>query len=81
MNVPCQILTVTATRENEVQELVVTFTGNTTEGGDAMMTDATTNALVSLTFDSGSMNWACADAIATTSDVSETAKASCSIRD
>lgn len=64
-----QVLTVSVTRENEVQQLVVTFTGNTTDGGTKMFADATTNAFVSLTFDSGSMNWACTDASVTTSDV------------
>lgn len=64
-----QVLTVSATRENEVQQLVVTFTGNTTDGGVKMMADATTNAFVELTFDSGSMNWACTDATETTSQV------------
>lgn len=64
-----QLLTVSATRENEVQQLVITFTGNTTDEGVKMMADATTNAFVSLTFDSGSMNWACTDASVTTSDV------------
>lgn len=64
-----QLLTVSATRENEVQQLVVTFTGNTTDEGAKMMDDATTNAFVSLTFDSGSMNWACTSASATTSNV------------
>lgn len=34
-----------------------------------MMDDATTNAFVSLTFDSGSMNWACTGTSATTSNV------------
>lgn len=65
-----QVLTVSATRENEVQTLVVTFTGNTTDGGTKMMADVTSNAFVALTFDSGSMNWACTDAVVTTSDVS-----------
>lgn len=70
---PCaalQLLTVSATRENEVQQLVVTFTGNTTDEGAKMMADAVTNAFVELTFDSGSMNWACTDATETTSPVS-----------
>lgn len=65
-----QVLTVSATRENEVQQLAITFTGNTTDGGSKMFVDATTNAFVFLTFDSGSMNWACTDASATTSNVS-----------
>ena len=69
-----QLLTVSATRENEVQQLVVTFTGNTTDNGVKMMADATTNAFVSLTFDSGSMNWACSDASATTSNVGSSEK-------
>lgn len=67
-----QLLTVSATRENEVQQLVVTFTGNTTDQGVKMMADAPTNAFVSLTFDSGSMNWACTDASVTTSNVRST---------
>lgn len=65
-----QVLTVSATRENEVQQLVVTFTGNTTDEGVKMMADAPTNAFVDLTFDSGSMNWACTDATETTTQVS-----------
>lgn len=65
-----KVLTVSATRENEVQQLVVTFTGNTTDEGVKMMADAPTNAFVDLTFDSGSMNWACSDATETTSQVS-----------
>lgn len=63
-------MTVSATREDEVQQLVVTFTGNTTDGGVKMMADAPTNAFVALTFDSGSMNWACTDATETTPNVS-----------
>lgn len=49
--------------------MVVTFTGNTTDGGVKMMADAPTNAFVDLTFDSGSMNWACTDATETTTQV------------
>lgn len=51
--------------------MVVTFTGNTTDEGVKMMADTATNAFVSLSFDSGSMNWACTDASTTTSNVSE----------
>ncbi|CAM9134269.1 unnamed protein product [Discosporangium mesarthrocarpum] len=64
-----QVLTVSATRVNEVQQFVVTFTGNTTDGGEKMLSDAETNTAVSLTFDSSSMNWACVGASLTTSDV------------
>lgn len=67
---PCwQVLTVSATREDEIQQLVVTFTGNTSDGGTQILSDATTNAFVSFTFDSGSMNWACTAASETTLDV------------
>lgn len=58
-----------ATRENEVQQLIITFTGNTTDGGRKLMDDIPDNVFVSLTFDSGSMNWACTDASVTTENV------------
>lgn len=58
-----------ATRENEVQQLIVTFTGNTTDGGRILMDDIPDNVFVSLTFDSGSMNWACTHVSVTTANV------------
>ncbi|CAM9165015.1 unnamed protein product, partial [Choristocarpus tenellus] len=65
-----QVLTVSATRVNEIQQFVVTFTGNTSDGGKKILSDAESNTDVSLTLDSGSMNWACVDASLTTNDVS-----------
>ena len=65
-----QLLTVSATRKNEIQQLTVTFTGNTTDNGGKMMEDAPANVFFALTFDSGSMNWACTDASLTTANVS-----------
>lgn len=65
---PTQVLTVSATRVNEVKEFLVTFTGDTTnDGGVQMGIDATANAVIDLTFDSGNMNWACSDTTETTS--------------
>lgn len=64
------MLTVSATRVNEIQEFVVLFTGDTTDdGGTVMSADATANALIDLTFDSANMNWACSDSTETTSSV------------
>lgn len=56
-----QVLTVSATRVNEVQEFAVTFAGVPTmdDDGDAMLVAATANAMIELTFDSANMNWAC----------------------
>lgn len=64
-----QVLTVSATRVNEVQEFVVTFTGDSTnDTGTAMMSNVT-NAVIDLEFDSGNMNWACNDTTETASSV------------
>lgn len=62
-----QVLTVSAKRVNTVQEFAITFTGDTTDdGGNALLSAASTHADVTLTFDSANMNWACSSESAIT---------------
>lgn len=49
-----------ATRVDEVQVFAVTFTGvSPDDGGAALVAAASTQAQISLEFDSSNMNWAC----------------------